>query len=658
MLISLVVGLSIGSIYGLTSMGLVLTYRISGIFNLAHGAIGMAGTYAFWEMWQGWHWPLPVSLLLALGVVAPVIGGLSHLVIFRWVQGRPIAVALVATIALLVAIQGAVSAGWGTVQRQLPSLFPNRLYRVSESFNLTSEQLGTMLSTAVVGGAMLWFLGRTHLGLQMRGVVDNRSLSALTGSHPERVQVLSWALGAAVATFSGILISPFVELSTTALTLVVIQAMAAAMIGRLRSLPWTYAGGLLLGVLEAMLARYVPSSAAAQGLKVSAAFLVLYAAILLGATVLRFFDGGAAPSRAGSLVAIDPWTRPSRIGPLLVMGLGIAVVVPFMSGYYQVLVAAALISAIAFQGFVLVSGLGGQVLLCQAAFVGIGALMYSRMVAEWRWPVAAAFVIAPLVALAFGLAVSLPAIRISGLPLALLTLAFGLFMDSYVFQSPLFPSGFNGYLVPRPSLFGLDLADPVVFTYVVLVVSVAAGVLVARISAGRTGRVIIGVKNSELAAESFGTSTRNVKVMLFSLSTLLAGVSGVFVALQLQAVASIQFNVMQSLLFLAAGVLGGVGNPQGALTGALLLYLGPQWLGSIGGSEYQQLLFGAGAAAVLMSGRGGIADLVVRPIGALLGERPARATARRSPAAPAGDAVGSERFVADPLQRQWEAVGT
>src|SRR5581483_12521319 len=113
MLVALIIGLSIGSIYGLTAMGLVLTYRTSGVFNLAHGAIGMVGTYVFWQLRVEWGWPAPVALLVAVGIVSPVIGALVHLLVFRWVRERPIAVTLVATIALLVVLQGAAGAVWG-----------------------------------------------------------------------------------------------------------------------------------------------------------------------------------------------------------------------------------------------------------------------------------------------------------------------------------------------------------------------------------------------------------------------------------------------------------------------------------------------------------------------------------------------------------------
>lgn len=609
MIVPIVIGLSVGSIYGLTSMGLVLTYRTSGVFNLAHGAIGMLGTYVFWQLWQDWGLPLLPSLVLTLGIAAPVIGIVCHLLVFRFVRDKPVAVTLVAGVGLLIAIQGLVGAVWGTVYKELPSLFPYRLYEVTSDFNASSEQIGTALVTGIVAVALLVYLNRTTFGLKVRSVVDNRELAQLTGTDAERVQAVGWALAAVVSTLAGILISPLIQLSSTGLTLVVIQAMAAAVVGGLRSLPLTYGGGLLLGLIESFLAKYLPSNQTAQGLKVSAAFLLLYAAVIAGSFLLRLFRDVSSEAKTGLL---GREVEPTRLGPVVVILGLVALLMPLVPSYLAFLITSGVIASIGFQGFVLVTGLGGQVLLCQAAFAGIGAIMYARMVSEWQLPVVVAFVAAPAVAVILGLAISLPAARLRGLPLALLTLGFGLFMDSFVFVAKAFSGGYAGFTVGRPSLLGVDLGDERVFQYVVVVVALAAAVLVRNLASGRSGRVLVAVKNAEAAAEAFGTSVQRTKVLLFSLAAALSGLSGVFIALQLQAVAAVQFNINQSLLYLAVAVLGGVGSAQGAVVGGLLVFLVPEALENLSLTEYQQLIFGAAALALLVAGRGGLSDLIVR----------------------------------------------
>jgi branched-chain amino acid transport system permease protein len=610
-LISIIIGLSVGSIYGLTSMGLVLTYRTSGIFNLAHGAMGMLGTYVFWQLRDGWGLPMVPSLVLTLGVVAPLIGITCHYGLFRFVRDKPVVVTLVAGVALLIAIQGLVGVVWGTIYKDLESLFPYRLYRATSSFNVTSQQVGTAAVTLAVAIALLLYLNKTVFGLKVRAVVDNRELAQLSGTDAERVQAMSWAIAASVSTLAGIMISPLIQLSATGLTLVVIQAMAAAVVGGLRSLPLTYAGGLMLGLIESFLAKYLPSNQTAQGLKVSAAFLLLYAAVMVGSFYFQLFRDITGEVKE---VLFRQQRNSARLEPLAVLLIAVAVALPFLPSYMAFLVVGGVIASIGFQGFVLVSGLGGQVLLCEASFVGIGAIMYSRMVSQWHLPVLLAFVAAPLVAVLLGLAVSLPATRLRGLPLALLTLGFALFMDNFVFAAKAFSGGYAGYTLIRPKIFGLDLGNDRVFGYAALLLAFAAALVVRNLASGQTGRVLSAVRGSELAAEAFGTSSSHTKIFLFSAAAALAGLSGVMVALQVQAVAAVQFNINQSLLYLAVAILGGIATAQGALVAGLLVFLIPELLSRFGLTDYQQLIFGVGAIALLMAGRGGLADLLSRPL--------------------------------------------
>lgn len=617
MLIAIAVGISTGSIYGLTAMGLTLTYRTTGIFNLAHGAIGMFGTYLFWLLWREHGVPLAVALPLVLLVLAPALGAVLHFAVFRWVREKPVAVALVATIAVLVGLQGTALALFGSDVNNLKSMFPFRLIGITSEFNVTSEQIGTVIVTLLVAGCLYLVLQRTRAGLAMRAVVDNRRLAEIGGTDTERVQVLSWALSSSVATLAGILIAPFTQLGVYVLTLIVIQAMAASVVGRLQSLPLTYLGGLALGLIEAFLAQFLPTSEAALGLKGGAAFLVLYLAVVLGSTVFRVFsDDVAVDVKTGLLGGEAP---PSRLPPLVVLFALLALAIPFTSGYQTFLLASALVASIAFQGFVLVSGYGGQVLLCMASLMGTGAIFYGRMVGEWHLPVAVAFLGAPLVAVLLGLAVGLPAVRIRGLPLALLTLAFGLFVDRFLFILSAFVGGSAGstyaaQTVPRPSLFGVDLNSEKAFAYLALGLALLAALSVRNLASGRSGRVLVAAKNSEVGAESFGTSVRRAKLALFIGASFLGGLGGVLVAIQVQTVSPVQFNVNQSILFLAVAVLGGVGNAQGAVVGALLLYLVPEVLSGLGLTAHAQLVMGVGAVAVLVARRGGVADMLSRPL--------------------------------------------
>lgn len=640
------VGLAVGSIYGLTAMGLVLSFRTSGVFNLAHGAIGMFGTYVFWQLWQQWHWPLAVALGATLLIAAPALGAVSYFAVFRWVQDRPLAVSLVAGIIWLGVLSGASSLIWGTVYQDLPPIFGSRLFAVTGSFNASAQQLGTIAVAFVIGAVLLWYLQRTNLGRMTRAVVDNRELSRISGQPANLIQLSSWIISAVLAVLSGILISPFIQLSQTGLTLIVIQAVSAAVLGRLRSLPLTYVGGLTVGLLATFLALYLPQGQTAQGLKVSTAFIVVYLAVLAGQR-FGFFDALSSELRSGMLGREIP---ASRVSPLLVLFAFLALGFGLLPEHLQFLVTAGLVLSVALQGFVLVTGLGGQIVLCQAALTGIGAVMFGRMVQDWRLPILLAGLLAVAVTVILGLAVSLPAVRVRGLPLALVSLAFGLFMDNFLFPAQAFSGGYTGYQVSRPEIFSLELTSQA-YGYLVMSLALLVALAVRNLASGRTGRLLTAARTSEIATESFGRSIRQSKLLLFSLASVFAGVSGVLTAINIGSVTALDFNVEQSLAWLTVAVLCGVGNAQGAVLGGIVFFLLPYYLTQYGLGNGTQLIFGLLALAVFSARRGGLADVIFLPLLALArpaGQRPTASTPPGASARKSGTIALHARVVPDP----------
>lgn len=618
MLFTVIFGLVTGSIYGLTSMGLVLTYQTSGVFNLAHGAVGMAGTYLFWWLWVDHGVPLLPALALTLLIFAPLLGAALYVTIFRGVRGRSAAASLVATIVVMLVLQGLVGALFGTAPKNpLPSLFPGEGVRLTGVL-LTTRQIGTGVVTALLAGLLMAHLRFTRFGLRTRAVVDNEELSKLNAEPTQRIQMANWMMGSVASVLAGILISQFIEVSTTALTLVVIQAVAAAVLGGLRSLPLTYAGGLGLGLLEKLLAQYGPNTSLFQGFRVSVSFVVLYLAVLVGALVFGAFRGEAGEAEGGYGGILGREVDRDRLLPLVVAFVGVGLYLSVASPFPRYLVMAGLAVSVALQGFVLVTGLGGQVMLAQGALVGVGGVFYGRAVSEWQWPILAAAVLAVSVSTAIGLAVALPAVRVRGVPLALLTFALGLFADNFLFKTALF-GGSTGYQVARFDLFGLDLRSDYRLSIVLLVVAFATALAVRNVSVGRTGRILTAVKNAEIAAEAFGIATRRSKIVLFSLSSALAGLSGILLTVLIQSVVGSDFRISLSVTYLAVAILGGVGSAQGALFGGLLLYLAPEWIEHVGLSDYYQVVFGVGAATILIARQGGVGDIFSRALLALSG---------------------------------------
>ncbi|MEY2469462.1 MAG: branched-chain amino acid transport system permease protein livM, partial [Actinomycetota bacterium] len=207
-----VIGIAIGCIYALTASGLVVTYTTSGIFNFALGAIGMLMAFTYWQLTVQDGWPQWLGLIVVLGVIAPALGALIQRVLMRRLYGATTSTTLVITLGLLLSCIGVATVIWDPGEpRTMPEFFSGHNVKVFSIF-VSYHQL-TMMSVAVLVAVFLrFFLFRTRIGTAMRAVVDDPELAALNGAAPERVAMVSWALGASLAGLAGILLAPLVSL--------------------------------------------------------------------------------------------------------------------------------------------------------------------------------------------------------------------------------------------------------------------------------------------------------------------------------------------------------------------------------------------------------------------------------------------------------------
>jgi branched-chain amino acid transport system permease protein len=252
-----IIGLSLGGIFSLAALGIVLIYRTTGVLNFAHGAMGMFSTFVAWQFFYGWpHAGWPAWLQTAVAVLAAIVfaallGLFLELAIFRWVRTRPQVVKAVITIGVLLALQSAASLIWKNNAYHLP------IYIVPQSWSTTVADVPVGANSVVIVGVALAlafglaaFLRYTSLGRAMRAVSDNPVSASLWGVPVGKVGAVSWMLGSVIAAVAGILITPVINFDTTSLTLLIIDALAAALIGGMMSLPLTVLGGFVLGLLE------------------------------------------------------------------------------------------------------------------------------------------------------------------------------------------------------------------------------------------------------------------------------------------------------------------------------------------------------------------------------------------------------------------------
>src|SRR6266568_2323045 len=254
-----IVGLSTAAIYAIIGSGLVLTYTTTGVFNFAQGAVGMLAAFTYWQLTIGWGWPVPVALAVVLLVLAPAFGLLVERVLMRPVQGLGEAQRLVVTVALLSGLIATARWIWNpNLVRALPPFFPSAASLRLGPATITWHQAITMIVAVLVAAGLWAVLHRTRTGAEMRAVVDDRALAGLMGADPVRANRVAWILGTQMAAVGGILIAPELTLDATQLSLLIVSAYTAAVFGRLRSLPLTFAGAVVVGGLESYLTGYLP----------------------------------------------------------------------------------------------------------------------------------------------------------------------------------------------------------------------------------------------------------------------------------------------------------------------------------------------------------------------------------------------------------------
>ncbi|HEX4862421.1 MAG TPA: branched-chain amino acid ABC transporter permease, partial [Acidimicrobiales bacterium] len=355
-----IAGISLGAIYAIAASGLVVTYTTSGVFNFAHGAIGMIMAFAYWQLRVNDHWSAPFALGLVLLVIAPLLGVFLQRVLIRHVNINDTGLTLVVTLAILVALMGIAFTVWPqTTGRNLNLFFgPNRHIVIDGNRVSYEEILSIVLAAAVAGGLRLFFYN-TRLGIAMRGVVDDRSLMALNGGRPAALNAFSWMIGAALGALAGILQASTAALDVLNLTLLVLNSFAAAMLGRLRSLPLTFAGAMVLGLADAYVTGYVNLSGALVHLRPVLPTLFLFV-VLLALPAVRLRAGVAPISKSVRI----PSGRGSLANAAILVAL-IAVIAPFLHGTVLGNVNAGVSLGIGALSIVLLSGYGGQISLCQ-----------------------------------------------------------------------------------------------------------------------------------------------------------------------------------------------------------------------------------------------------------------------------------------------------
>jgi branched-chain amino acid transport system permease protein len=557
-----IIGIVIGSIYAIAASGLVLTYTTSGIFNFAHGGIGMFMAFVYWELRFHNNWPAPLAIFMVVGVFAPLMGAVIERVLMRNLAGRATGTSLVVTIGLMVMLMGLAQGLWPPESRQFPEFFQGSGFRLAGIF-VTTHQVITIIVGAVSAAFFWYLLNKTRIGTAMRAVVDDRGLAALNGVSPARISLLAWAMGASLAAVAGILIAPVLNLEILNLTLIVVVCYAAAVVGLLKSLPRTFAGAMILGLLTAYLEFRFIHADKIPGLRGSLPTLMLFVVLLL-LPEERLRVGRLAGERGPRVPNLFESVRG---GVILVIA---ATLVSFLlSDADLVRMGQGLALAIVMLSLVVLTGYGGQTSLAQMTFVGMGAFAMARFGAGGN-PLG--YLMAPLLAAPIGALVALPALRLQGLYLALATMAFGVLAQEMLFpRAWLFGSGTRD--VPRLDVFGVSFASEQTFFILLAVAFALMAIFVLMLRRGRFGRLVSAMRDSPAACTTLGVNLTTTKLGVFALSAAMAGLAGAFYGGLRGSAQTNDFLMFQSLPVLLMAVIGGITTVSGALIGGLLLGL-------------------------------------------------------------------------------------
>ena len=633
-------GLAAGSIYGLAGVGLVLTYRTSGVFNFGFGAIGTVAAYLFYTLHvtHGMAWPVAAAISV---VVVGVVLGVALAELTPRLASVTIGLQIAATVGMLLIVEAATTIIYGTGQLIVPAFLPVHPVHLFGATIAVAQiiifAVGLVAVVALYAGFQF-----TRRGREVRAVVDNPELLSLSGTSPAQIRRLAWVVGCLFASLAGVLLVPNIGLSPTTITLLVVQAFGAAAVGRLSNLPLTYVGGLVIGVAAAIITKYFNQQTLVSGLAASMPFVVLF-------VVLLVTPRAKGATRDTVIRAIRPrWSMPGRAQLAVAVPVTVLLcLVPQLVGSNLTDFTSALTFLILFLSLGLLVRLSGQVSLCHATFAAVGACAFAHFTTNFGVPWLVALLCAGLLAVPLGALLALPAIRLSGLYLALATFGFGLLVQSMFYtRTFMFGPLVNGLTVPRPSLSWLTVSGDTGYYYVVLAIAAVAAVVVVALGRSRLGRLLGAMADSPTGLSALGNSVVLTRTLVFCMSTFLAAVAGALYASLLTSVSGTAFDPLQSLTYLALIVIVVGGAPWYAVFACIGIAIIPAYVDVPTINQYLNLAFGVFA---LLAGTVGVMEppglwrrwteqAAIRRAAAQLAQPPDVQPPKAQPAAPAAPA--------------------
>lgn len=575
-------GAVLGGLSSLAAMGLVLLYRAVRVVNFAQVAVGGLGASLAVALAEGPHWPYGACVACGIGL-SMVAGGMTEALLHWRFDRAPRLVVMVVTIGLLqvfaatqLAIPGLVGSPSSV---NTPLQFPLSIDFMLDPLTFTGSDVAALVAVPVLALALWWFLWRTDTGRVVRGAADARDHALLLGLPLRQSARSVWVVAAGLSAVGAVLSVPILQVvpATASSPVDLLAPLAAAVLARFTSLPAAVGWSVVIGVVQQSVFWSFHTATYAD--------VTVFVLIAVGLGLQRRAAGrDDLGTRFGDWAAVNDVRRiPRRLAALpevrLTRSLGLAVVaaaavtLPFwLSAAQSGPMAVAAIYAVIAVSLVVLTGWSGQVSLGQFAFAGMGALSTGALLTHAHADLFVSLGVSAVAGALAAVLIGLPAMRLSGVQLTVITLAFAVVVSEWLLSPQYFPS-LNPLELGRPTLFGkLPLSSPVTFYELCLGALLVTLLLARNLRRSRAGRALLAVRDSPEDAAAFGVVPWRERLSAFAFAGALAGMAG---GLYVVAVGGTGFGGIDptlSVTVFSMAVVGGLGSLTGALLGAAYIW--------------------------------------------------------------------------------------
>ncbi len=586
--IQVLTGLAGASALFLVACGLSVIFGVTRVVNFAHGSLCMLGAYLGWSILS--HLPRdPASFVLGVvlaALVTAAFGAVVEMLVLRRLYAAPELLQLLATFALLLMMQDGVQAIWGAEELALPrgpwlrSFVPI----LGERFPLY-DLLLIGLGPLVLGALWLVF-ARTRFGLLVRAATQDREMLSALGVDQRVLFTAVFALGAGLAGLGGALALPDASANLQIDLRVITDAFVVVVLGGMGSIAGAYLAAVLIGVLQALGILLLPKATLVLVFAIMATVLVIRPQGLLGRKLVEVGD-----------TALPALIRPAARWQirLALAGFAAAVLVGLFAGPFMLGLLTDTAIAILFAASLhLLLGPAGVISFGHAAWFGIGAYAAALTATALAAPLPLALLAAVLAAGALAALVGVLLVRLSGVALAMLTLAFAQIAWAVAVQWSGLTGGDDGILgVWPPGWLG-----PRLYFLLCLVLCSATVLLLRRALFAPFGFALRASRDAPLRAAASGMMGERLRLVAFTLAGAAAGLTGGLAAFSKGSVFPGTLAIFRSVDGLAMVLLGGVQSMAGPVLGAIA-YTG-LFDGLLLASTYWRFLLGAALLALIL----------------------------------------------------------